>query len=142
MNDVAKTNLSGFQDEPDPGDEPKPKVAGRAKRTLVLDENGEPMDKGWLPVPYWVGSRLAAIRASKSAYSLVFALGRLIRQRGGENPTSLYERDPETLACVPRGHNRTLALKQCEEAGVAKKVGLPDGQAPIALAFWLPRKPP
>ena len=138
---MSRPDLSAFQDDALEGDNSKPK-ARRPKRTFVLDENGEPMDRDWSPIPDWVACRLAAAGASRSAYSLVLALGRLVRQRSGENPTSLYERDPNKLPCVPRGHSRTLAMKQCEEAGVVKKVGRPDGRAPVALALWLPEGAP
>jgi hypothetical protein len=135
---IDPPDLSVFQDEPEE-EVPKPKDT-RRKRPLVLDENGSPMEKDWSPIPDWVTCRLIAVGASGSAFALALALGRLIRERGGENPTPLYNRRQEALACIPRGTSRGRALDQLEKAGVVKRADRRNGYASSALALWLPKK--
>jgi len=133
-------DLSAFQGPNEP-DEPQPKTR-RPKRVFVLGEDGSSETVLWSPIPDWVQDRLIEIEASASAFALAWAIGRLIRERGGENPTTLYARRSETLAYIPQKNARALALSQLEKAGVVKRVGLKRGRASLALALWLPRKGP
>jgi hypothetical protein len=137
---VNKRDLSAFQDAAPEEEAPNPKVQ-RQKRAFVLNENGEPADGScWSPIPDWVACRLNAAGAYGSTIALALAIARLVRQRSGENPTSLYERRPAALACAPRGHTRARALRQLEAIGVARRVGGGQGRASVVLALWLPRK--